>query len=487
MRKIICHFFSLIALLVSFYQPSPVWADEAITRPLRVGIFANKPMCYINEQGEPAGIFVETIQYIAEQEEWSLEFIEGSWSDQRQRLEKGDLDILMAMAFTEELKKIYTFNGVDVFNNWAEIYVRPKSRISSFLDLQGKRVASLDKGIYITGPEGILSLNERFQLDAQIIPVDSYEAAMAAVRDGRAEAAVSNRMTGTQYADKYGLIKSGIVFYPVSIRFSLNQESPLTPLLVAAIDKHLKDLRADPHSVYHRAIAAALGGGAKEFWPPWVIYTTLVLAILITGMLSFLFVLRLQVKKKTKELSALNSRLAAKMATQEKTARALKESEERFRSLADSMFQLVWTADPNGRVDYANARMQQAITGLHGIKEMIHPDDFNQTGRSWARAVATGQPYRMEHRLAHSDNTYHWYLTLGVPALNQEGQVRKWYGTSTDIHELRLAQESLREKRDLLDEVQELTLLGGWNLDVDSGVMAWTKGTYRIHDVSPDQ
>jgi PAS domain S-box-containing protein len=136
---------------------------------------------------------------------------------------------------------------------------------------------------------------------------------------------------------------------------------------------------------------------------------------------------------------------------------ALQESEARFRELADAMPQLVWTAEPDGRVDYYNIRYCEydGITptgeGEYHWAPVLHPDDVQPTVAAWERAVATGDIYQIEHRVRMADGSFRWHLSRGVPVRGEQGKIVKWYGTATDIHDFRVIQE---ERERLLVEVQ---------------------------------
>jgi PAS domain S-box-containing protein len=135
---------------------------------------------------------------------------------------------------------------------------------------------------------------------------------------------------------------------------------------------------------------------------------------------------------------------------------ALRTGEERFRRLADAMPQVVWVADPSGTVTYYNAR----VAGFAGVRRSdegtwdwqpaIHPDDLQATVDAWTEAARAGTPYAQEHRILMADGTYRWHLSLGVPVVDASGRVEVWYGTATDIHALKEAEEERRTLADAL-------------------------------------
>jgi PAS domain S-box-containing protein len=139
-----------------------------------------------------------------------------------------------------------------------------------------------------------------------------------------------------------------------------------------------------------------------------------------------------------------------------KTERALRESENRFRHLADAMPQLVWTAGADGTVDYYNERVhefhgfQQSADGSWHWSPTLHPEDLDRTVEAWQRAIESGQTYQIEHRARMADGSYRWHLSRAFPTRDEAGQIIKWYGTATDIHENKLAEEALAEAYDEL-------------------------------------
>jgi PAS domain S-box-containing protein len=122
-------------------------------------------------------------------------------------------------------------------------------------------------------------------------------------------------------------------------------------------------------------------------------------------------------------------------------------SEERFRVLADSLPLLVWTAGPDGRVDYTNAQVEKY--GKAGLRRtdwdgVIHPEDLRGTVAAWLKASESGEPYQMEHRLMVIGEGYAWHLSRAAPVRDASGNIVKWYGTTTDIHEHKQREEHIR-------------------------------------------
>ena len=127
--------------------------------------------------------------------------------------------------------------------------------------------------------------------------------------------------------------------------------------------------------------------------------------------------------------------------------RALEESDLRFRTLADTMPQMVWSTLPDGFHDYYNARWYEftgapaGTTDGEGWNDMFHPDDQDRAWSVWRQSLETGEPYNIEYRLRHFDGTYRWVLGRALPIRDEAGAILRWFGTCTDIHEQKLAYE----------------------------------------------
>jgi PAS domain S-box-containing protein len=129
---------------------------------------------------------------------------------------------------------------------------------------------------------------------------------------------------------------------------------------------------------------------------------------------------------------------------------ALGESERRFRQLADAMPQIVWTALPNGQIEYMN-RQWTEFTGLPdavgnaGWSAILHPDEAPSASERWAASVQSGETFEMELRLLdQAKRSYRWHLIRTVAVKDAVGAVIRWFGTATDIHEQKRAEETSR-------------------------------------------
>jgi len=138
--------------------------------------------------------------------------------------------------------------------------------------------------------------------------------------------------------------------------------------------------------------------------------------------------------------------------TEAKRARAaLLASEARFRQLADAMPQIVWTARPDGYLDYYNERwyeftgLSRGTSGETGWEQILHPDDVQRCRETWNAAVGSGTPYNIEYRLRDgSENRWRWFLARALPVRDADGKIAKWFGSSVDIDDQKRVEDDLR-------------------------------------------
>ena len=136
---------------------------------------------------------------------------------------------------------------------------------------------------------------------------------------------------------------------------------------------------------------------------------------------------------------------------------ALRTSEAEFRLLAEAMPQIVWITRPDGGNVYFNRHWTE-YTGLtleesfgDGWNRPFHPDDQQRAWQAWQDATSTDGTYALECRLRRADGVYRWWLIRGVPVKDASGNILKWFGTCTDIDELKQGQERLRVLHDVAE------------------------------------
>lgn len=127
---------------------------------------------------------------------------------------------------------------------------------------------------------------------------------------------------------------------------------------------------------------------------------------------------------------------------------ALRESEQRFEAIVNSIDQMIWSTRPDGYHDYFNQRwyeytgVEEGHTDGSEWENVFHPDDRAETQTKWRHSLETGEPYHVEYRLRHRSGVYRWVIGRAQCVRDEAGEITRWYGTCTDIHDLKMAEES---------------------------------------------
>jgi PAS domain S-box-containing protein len=181
----------------------------------------------------------------------------------------------------------------------------------------------------------------------------------------------------------------------------------------------------------------------------------------------------------------------------------IEESEKRFRSLTESIPQLIWETDAEGNALFTSGKWFE-YTGIEpgaegSWQKMIHPDDFDENVKIWQHALATGEMYRCDVRMHRKDGSYRWHTVIGEPVLGPDNKILKWVGAFTDIHtekaftheleqqvtartkELIQINESLRKSEEryhlMVEEIQEYAIL---YLNREGIIENWNAGAEKI-------
>ncbi|BAY43952.1 PAS/PAC sensor hybrid histidine kinase [Scytonema sp. HK-05] len=155
---------------------------------------------------------------------------------------------------------------------------------------------------------------------------------------------------------------------------------------------------------------------------------------------------------------------------------ALRQSEERYRLLAENVPQMVWITRPDGFVEYFNQRWLD-YTGLRleetlasNWQQVVHPDDLPRAVEKWTTGLRTGNRVEVQYRLKRVDGVYRWHIVQALPLRDEGGTIVKWFGTCTDIDDQKRTEEALRQSEARLRLFVDSDIIGIQYGDVYGGL-----------------
>ncbi len=294
---------SLLFLLATYF---PVFAHEASPeKSLRVGVYQNKPKIFLNDDGNPDGIFIDILTDIAGKEKLKLEYVYNDWPTLIVMLSTGEIDILPDMAHTPKRDSLFNFNHLSVINTWLEVYTKKSNRIQSINELGGKRIGLL-RGSY---QEELLTtkIKKKFNLSYDIVAFKDYISTRNALMNDEVDLIVADRFF--YFSDEFdpNIIPTGIVFQPNELYFGFNNH--ISQDILTIFDHNLAQLKNNTTSAYFTSLHKWLDIHQHEHGIPLQIKWLLIIISVVTLLaFAFIIILRKSVRIKTKELMAAKTK-----------------------------------------------------------------------------------------------------------------------------------------------------------------------------------
>ncbi|MBW2592921.1 MAG: PAS domain S-box protein [Deltaproteobacteria bacterium] len=439
-----------VLFLVLLFQcsfPYTLSADSTI----KVGVYNNEPLIFIDADGKVKGIFADVIEYVP-----------GTWQECRARLENKQIDILCTMAFSKARDKLYDFNKENLLTNWGQLYIPERSDIKEITDVAGKKVAALKGDIHYTIFTRVIG---RFGVECEFVEADDYNSVLSLVADNKADAGIVSRFFGMKYGMKYKLDKSGVIFNPIKIHYAVPEGENIE--LIDTIDRYLTSLKKDENSAYytslHRWLEAVSAKWAFPQWGKWAISVTLgLIIVLFLGNL----ILGRRINAKTKELTI-------ELRHRKKIEKLLWESEEKYRGLVQFVSDLVMTVDQNGNFTYLNPEFE-SLTAYpvrdfigHSFTEILAPEFIESTLDRFKRGLSGEIIPRYEVAFKHKEGKTVPVELKITSLLDADGKAIGRIGIARDITERKQA----REKNS--DNLQQIEMINAnipniiWKTDID--------------------
>jgi len=403
----------------------------SVARDVRVGVYANPPKIFINEQGQPAGVMIDLLERIAAVENWRLRYSECTWQACLDALRTGQIDLMPDVAHSAQRDTLYNFHRIPALHSWSVAYVRSGESIANVFDLQGKRVAILEGSSQLSAFDSML---DGFGVRVQLLKAASYDEVFALVAAGQADVAVSNNFYGEFNAARFGLQSTPVIFLPARLFYATAQDGPLE--LLNTIDQHLERWQSNPESEYFEILRQwrVIKSAPKIPEYVWHMLGALLLVLLIV--LLQVVLLRRQVRHRTAHLAAEKAQVQA---------------------MLDALPDLLFEIDQDLRIHAYHSQSQELLAVPpevflgRRVNEVLPADVVAVCRLAVAEAVENGVAYGHQYALQIAGKTCFFELSVARKAVAPGAPVH-FILLARDITERRRAEDELARHRNHLEE-----------------------------------
>ena len=437
---------TIIILLVVFLFFSLSFSKEKIS--LQVGAYENYPKIFTDDQGNIAGFWPEILEYISSEEGWDMEWKWCIWSDCMKNLENNEIDIMPDVGFTEPRSLKYDFSEETVLVSWSRLYAGIDSPIETILDLENKKIGALAGSFNLEGPEGIRELINNFNLKCTFVEMNNYIEVFSALEKGDIDAGITNKDFGNKNEMNFNIKRTPIIFQPAQMQFAFPKDSELTPILLEKIDSHINNLKKDKGSIYYQSIEKwfAVNYDEKKVIPNWIYYILFGIGSLSFLLLGGNYFLRLQVAKKSKQLTE-------NISIRQKTEKALNDIEKKYYEVIENTSEGFWMIDPEKKTIDVNKSLCNMLGYMR--EEIIGktPFDFVDEKNNIIFKEETSKISKAIHRTYKIDlkkkNGKSFPALFNASTLySKEGMIYGAFAFVTDLTKYKEIQKSLHESEE---------------------------------------
>lgn len=434
-----------LAVLILSCFSAHLYADTV----LKVGVYENEPKIFANAQGHPDGLFVDLLEGIARNQQWSLEYVFCEWQKCLADLESGRIDLLPDVAWTAERAELFDFHREAALHSWSQLYSRPGANYQSVFQLEVKRVALLERSVQQAEFEEMM---EDFGISVSIVGVSHYDRAFELLQQGDVDVAVVNFQYGAYRAADYGLELTPIVFQPVSLFFAATRGRHGS--ILDAIDQQLNLWRQSPRSYYFTVIDRWQPPSQPVRLPTVVWWIMAFLGAVLSILLAAAFWLRREVERKTQ---------------------ALRLNEQKLNTILDSVGAYIFIKDTSFRYQYVNRLFKERTRSI-GV-DLLGKRDEEVFGSETAALLHKtdvavfdqARPLTVEETLpGQNGETERTYLSVKIPLRNEKGVLYGLCGISTDITDRKQAEESRRLAATVFQSQEAMVIADASRIILDS-------------------
>lgn len=448
---------------------------NADARTIKVGIYDYKPLVYQDSDSSPRGFFIDILNHIANNEEWSIKYSFGTWHEVLNRLDRGEIDLLACAGYNDDRAKRYDFTTESLLTDWGTVFRHSRASINTIMDMEGLTVAGLKGSIYTLGFQQLAS---QFNVNVKLVEKDSLQELFSA-SDQLVDAIITGNLSGSSYADEKQFKRTPVNFSPVKIGFATLKGRNSEVLWV--LDQRIKALKADNTSLFYRKHDEMLTAGNKKILPAPVIWGIFTLGGALLVSILFVITLTRMVRRKTANLENYSQEISL--------------SEERFRLAMDASRDGLWDWDIlTGGLYFSPGYFRmlgyepfELSHELSAWLDRVHPDDYENALSANTECVdGLTESFAVEFRMLAKDGSWRWILCRGAAvARDAHGRALRIIGTNTDITNLVTTRNALKQSEERLKLAASAAHLGVWDWDLQKSLLEWDSRVYEIYGIAP--
>lgn len=217
---------------------------------IKMGIYQNRPKVFTDEMGKPDGFFVDITNEIAKQNNFKIEYVLGSWSENIKKLEKKEIDAMLDVSFTEERAEKFLFNKNLVIESWIQVFSLKKTKIDEIRDLAGKRIAVMENSVqdkYLKE-----EFRKKYNLSYKILIFSNYKEMIDAVKSKKADLLLGNRFFSFSKERPEDIVYKPIIMKPSGIFYAFRNN--MDKKVIAKFDNSINSLKNNGNSIYYKSL-----------------------------------------------------------------------------------------------------------------------------------------------------------------------------------------------------------------------------------------
>ncbi|MGI0482172.1 EAL domain-containing protein [Geminocystis sp. CENA526] len=422
---------SSIGLLFFSYQTRVIGEKKSSPLMIRVGVYQNSPKVFIDKNDQPAGFWIDLVDGIAKAENWLVTYIPCQWQECLNKVETGQIDVMIDVAHSDNRELLYSFNNEVVLASWSQVYARRGLNLNSILDLDEKKIGILKSSIQ---KEILLEQIKAFGINPELIEVDKLPEIFALLEKGEIDAGIVNNFFGTKFANNYNIDRTNILINPSRLHFIVTKGDPLS--ILPSFDQQLEELINDSNSVYYQAQKTWLEPKAKFGWQQ--IKLILINSLIYSPFFVIIF------------LALWNYFLKKEINHRKKIENNLQESQQRYSSLASAVPVGIFRTNFDHQCLYVNdyccelmGLPPQKIIGL-GWLNGIYSEDREIILQHWDKCIEENKQFELEYRFQRPDGDIIWVYGQCIAEFERNHNIKGYVGTITNITDRVIMERQLK-------------------------------------------